>query len=46
MIWKITCYNGEVWFAKTTMLLTEAVELFSKETGLCQMDIKYVDNLH
>ncbi len=46
MIWKIECYNGTTWLAPYQMLLTEAIEIFIKETKLVQWDIKYITNLH
>ena len=46
MLWKITCYNGTVWEAKSQMLLTEAIEKFIAETKLTQLDIRRVENLH
>ncbi len=46
MIWKITCYNGTVWEAETQMTLSEALVRFKKETGLFELDIKLVENLH
>lgn len=46
MIWKITCYNGTIWEANTQMALSEALTKFKKETGMLDMDIKLVENLH
>ena len=46
MIWKITCYNGTVWKCNTTVTLTECLVLFKRETGLSELDIKIVNNLH
>ncbi|MFW6310844.1 MAG: hypothetical protein ACOC1K_01265 [Nanoarchaeota archaeon] len=45
MKWKIICYNGEIWEAKITMLLSEALTVFKRETGLTELDIKQVINL-
>ena len=46
MLWEITAYNHTVWTAKTQCSLWEAVEQFKKETGLHEMDIKRIENLH
>ncbi len=46
MIWQITCYNGTIWKAPYGVILTDAIELFMKDTHMSQMDIKYIQNLH
>lgn len=46
MIWQFTCYNGTVWDCPSQVNLDEALRLFKKETGLVDMDIKKIENLH
>lgn len=45
MYYKITAYNGTTWFSETQQYLSDAVAQFCKETGLCEWDIRYVENL-
>lgn len=46
MIWKITAYNGTVWYDDSQRSLIDALEKFYKETSLSQLDIKKIENLH
>lgn len=44
MSWKITCFNGTVWFSYGSESLVEAIVRFKEDTKLHEMDIKSIDN--
>ena len=45
-MWTITTYNGTIWESKSMVTLTKAIQMFCKETGLHEMDIKSAINKH
>jgi hypothetical protein len=45
MYWKITAYNGTTWTSSYGMPLDEAISTFLSNNKLCQVDIKFVENM-
>lgn len=46
MVWKFTCYNGDVFETDRQMTLKEAIDVFIRFTGMTQYDIRLVENIH
>lgn len=44
MTWKITCYNGTLWYSYGGESLIEAIVRFKKDTELHEMDIKLIES--
>lgn len=45
MYWEIRCYNDTVFKSLYGETLTSVLNRFKQETGLHEMDIKYIKNL-